>query len=121
MMTPGTIPDGNAHHELVTGFRNPDDAWRSMGKIHPGEQITEGVFTNRHARRAKRNAHRIAIAKDVLLYGRSQDGHGAEQAARVANITIAPSDDLLARLSGASSAPAEQPKRGFLGMGGTKN
>lgn len=119
-MPDATQGSGDSHQRIVLGFRNPEDAWLSQAKIHEGEAHTWGIYLNRHARRAKRNAHRIAIAKSVALATRSEEAWGSHEAADVAKLRVggptSPLDQLLGkeppRTETEASAPAGSPTEG---------
>lgn len=98
--------------EIVKTFTNPVDEFRAMARIQKGEAITWGIFLNRHARRARRNAHRLAIARDVALLTRSEEGYGSEQAAGVAQRSGAAAENIFDRLMGTNGTNPKGDAKG---------
>lgn len=105
-LPPDTPPEGDGLHRMVTGFRNPFDAWLSQAKIHAGEAHTWGIFLARHARRKSRNEHRVLIAKLTALATRSEEGWGSHEAADVARGQQPNPTNIMDKLLGASAPPA---------------
>lgn len=95
------------HHKIVKGFTHPAEEWRSMTKIHESDAITWGIFLNRHAGRPQRNAHRVAIAKDVALLLRSQSAWGSHEAANVAAQRVVEQGSFMDNLAGMRSAQGQ--------------
>lgn len=112
-MTENVAPvqvDGDAHQRIVTGFRNPKDAWRSMAWLSEGEQAKWAIHNTRFDARASRNAPFLRFAEEYALYSRSIDGRGSQQGAHVAAMRVAASEGILDKLVGRPDAPQAPPE-----------
>ncbi len=108
--------DGDAHHKIVNGFRDPNDAWRTMAWLDQhDEHIKWAIHNTRFEGRAKRNAPLLRFAEEYAQYTRAVDGRGSQQAAHVAAMRVAASEGAFEKLIGreldgqAGAKPAENP------------
>lgn len=113
-LPPGQV-DGDAHVEIVRGFRHPEDAWRSMAFLDPKEHLRWAIHNTVFSERATRNACFLAFAEEYASYSRSQAAYGSKEAAQVAAMRVAGPPNALEALLGtrpsANGDGAEPPKK----------